>query len=508
MMGNENEKIRRAQCRRLLKRLETEEAGVHSLMVWQKGETLLEHWWSPYDREKKHTLFSVSKTFTGLAVGFAVQDGFLSLNDRVVSFFPEYLPSPACANMEQMTVEHLLTMSTGLESDPHAFYEKRREDFQEESPCCYHGFQPDLSSDWIRNFFHSYVKYRPGAEFVYCTHGSYMLSVIVQKTTGKRTADYLAEKLFVPLDITDYFWETGPDGRTVGGWGLMLKTEDLLKVGIFLLQEGRWKGEQLLNREWLQAAVTSRIPITNLPGEPDTAGYGYQIWIDQREHAYSMRGAFGQLCMVFPDRELVVAVTAGAAKEKPAEIMAAVWDELIERKSGQTQAGENEAMSRREADGPCPPHISFPEGIPSMGSPESKRVSGVRYLLADNFLRFRSIRLDFGRTDRFTLETEAGCFTAPIGYQEWLEGKTCVRTEETDTDTSILFEHLACAGAWEGKTYHLRICFDETSYIHDLWITFPGEGIFLIHRRNCSFIKAVNLTLAGVREDALGPVGI
>lgn len=490
--------ISRKQCRLLMERLEREDLGVHSLMVWQRGKILLEHWWAPYTKGKKHTLFSVSKTFNGLAVGFAVQEGYLSLDDRVVSFFPEYLPYPACENMERMTIRHLLTMSTGLEADPHDFYEKRPEDFRDASPCCYHGYQPTLSADWIRNFFHSYVKYRPGTEFVYCTHGSYLLSAIVQKTVGKKTADYLAEKLFQPLGITDYFWETGPDGRTVGGWGLMLKTEDLLKVGIFLLQEGRWQGKQLLNAEWVRSATSSQIPIIGLPGEPNTTGYGYQIWIDRRERAYAMRGAFGQFCLVFPERELVVAVTAGAPDEKAGRILNDIWEELSSSSASKEDDEETNRKNKTQL-----PRIPWPEGRSSLECETAKRVNGIHFVLADNFLRFRALRFCFGAEDALTLETQEGIFTLPIGFQEWKSGKTCVKTVDTDTDTSILFEHISCAGAWEKDQYHLCLCFDETAYIHDFWIRFPGDGIYLRHQRNCSFIDAVNLTMAGVQAEEL-----
>ena len=484
----EKHSFSRHQWNWLLNQLEQEQAGVHSVMVWEEGKVLWEHWWSPYAPEKKHTLFSVSKTFTGLAVGFAVEEGLLSLSDRVVSFFPEYLPSPVCENMAKMTVKNLLTMATGMERDPHDFYEKRREDFQETSPCCYHGFQPDLTSDWIRNFFSHYVKYEPGTEFVYCTHGSYMLSAIVQKATGKTTAQYLNEKFFQPLGIRDLFWESGPDGRTVGGWGLMLKTEDLLKTGVFLLQKGNWQGNQLLCKSWVEQATSVQIPIKKLPEEPNTAGYGYQIWIDRREHAFSLRGAFGQFCMVFPERRMVIAVTSGASERMYGRIMELIWESLDMCPT---------SSNSRALKG----HIAWPEGIPSWEQPEARRVSGIRYQLADNFLRLRAVTFCLGglpgEPDQLTLEMETGTFSVPVGYECWKEGKTCVRTKDTDTDTSIFFEHTACAGAWKGQTYRVRMCFDETAYINDWEFTFGADSIWIQHCRNCTFFAAVNLTIAG-----------
>jgi len=290
------------------------EMGMHSFMVLHHGKVASEAWWAPYAPEKPHTMFSASKTFTGLAAGFAVEEGLLHLDDRVVDFFPDYLPAGTCENMEKMRVRHLLTMTTGFAKDPHDFPWPRPDDILATGPhCCHQGIeQPQI--DWIRNFFNHYVAYEPGTEFVYCTHGTYMLSAVIQRAVGRTVSAYLNEKLFLPLGIGTPFWETGPDGCTVGGWGLMLTTEQLAVVGQWMLNGGNWKGTQLLSREWIRDASSVHITMDHLD-EPHMAGYGYQMWIDQREGACHFKGAFGQECTVIPGKDMVIAYTGGSSSQ-------------------------------------------------------------------------------------------------------------------------------------------------------------------------------------------------
>ncbi|MCJ7834671.1 beta-lactamase family protein [Cuneatibacter sp. NSJ-177] len=497
-----------ASLAELYRKLEDPELGLHSFLVYKNGGIAAEAYWEPYRRELGHTLFSASKTYTGLAVGFAVEEGVLSLDQSVVSFFQDRLPAKTCENMEKMTVRHLLTMSTGFAADPHDFNWPRPDDVLARSPGCFHEEKILDDIDWVRNFFHHYVAYEPGTEFVYCTHGTYMLSVIVQLATGRTILEYLEEKLFGPLGITGATWELDPKGYDVGGWGLMVKTEDLLKTGIFLMQKGRWKDRQLLSEDWVNRATTVQIPMHS-KANPDMAGYGYQIWVDSRENAFSLRGACGQICTVFPELGAVVVYTAGANGPERQAIENLVWEVLVpgmkesSEALGKTGMVQGEALWEEERKRISGFRIPVPAGRPS-GAEERLAYSGRRYRLGDNRLNWNALTFHFSEEgkDSFTLESREGVFTAPIGFDCWAEGETSVKTKDTDTDISILFEKVAASGAWkEDGSYCLKLCFEETSYINTLRIRFVGNGIFVEHTRNCSFMESTDAFLTGVVED-------
>lgn len=488
----------------LYQKLEDAQLGLHSFMVYKNGGVVAEAWWNPYRPELGHTLFSASKTFTGLAVGFAVQEGLLSLEDRVVSFFKEYLPARHCENMEKMQLRHLLTMSTGFASDPHDFNWPRPDDILARSPSCFHEEKIVDDVDWIRNFFEHYVAYEPGSEFVYCTHASYLMSVIVQKVTGRTAFAYLKEKLFDPLNISPVSWELDPKGYNVGGWGLMLTTEDLLKTGVFLLQKGNWEGRQLLSPEWVEQATTPQISLHS-PSNPQMVGYGYQIWVDAREKAFSLRGACGQVCTVFPELGAVVAYTAGANGPERQTIERLIWEILVPGMKAPGYSREGVQAWEREQSRMAQFRIPVPEGKPSWeaGCRASDRR---RYQLGDNRLNWNALTFHFGEhageRDTVTLESKEGSFTAEIGYGNWVDGITCVKTEDTDTDVSILFEKVSAAGAWqEDGSYLLKLCFRETSYINTLRIRFAGNGMMAEHTRNCSFMESTHALLVGADLD-------
>ena len=494
-----------ASLAELYHRLEDPALGLHSFMVYKNSGVAAEAWWAPYRPELGHTLFSASKTYTGLAIGFAVEEGLLSLDDRVVSFFPEYLPSRHCENMEKMQIRHLLTMSTGFASDPHDFNWPRPDDILARSPSCFHQEQVLDPVDWVRNFFEHYVAYEPGTEFVYCTHASYLMAVIVQKVTGRTAFDYLKEKLFDPLGITNVSWEQGPQGYNVGGWGLMLTTEDLLKTGVFLLQKGQWEGRQLLSRDWVEHATTVQIPMHS-SSNPEMAGYGYQIWVDSREKAFSLRGACGQVCTVFPELGAVVAYTAGTNGPEREAIENLIWNTLVPGMKSPGYSAEGRAAWEREQQRMAGFRIPVPAGKPSWEA-ACREASGKRYLLGDNRLNWNAITFRFaeqaGQRDTFTLESREGTFTAEIGFGEWVDGATCVKTEDTDTDVSLLFEKVSAAGAWqEDGRYLLQLCFRETSYINTMKISFAGNGMAAEHTRNCSFMESTNAVLTGAALEA------
>ena len=273
---------------------------LHALMVLKDGKIVYERYSPEMTKETRHVLWSASKTFTATAAGFAVQDGLLDVNDKVVSFFSEdelpckdSLSAEDYARLQDMTVANLLTMSSGFRNDIIWSLLNLTE----------------KGYSWVKAALAEPVTWTPGSKFAYNSINTFLVSVIVSKVTGMRMDKYLEGKLFKPLGITDWHWDLSPDGYPTGGWGLFLNTESFAKMGQFLLQKGVWNGNRLLNEEWIDEMTSAQIM-----QDPDAteftdgnSGYGYQVW-RCRHDSYRLDGAYGQFCVEIPEKNAVVAI--------------------------------------------------------------------------------------------------------------------------------------------------------------------------------------------------------
>lgn len=278
--------------------------SMHSFMLLRHGQVVAEAWWEPESPETPHVLWSLSKSFTSTAVGLAVAEGKLSIDDTVVSFFPDELPEQPSANLKQMRIRDLLTMSTGHQVEVKLWEE----------------------NDWTRTFLAHEVPHKPGTHFQYNTPATFMLSAIVQKVTGQTVLDYLTPRLFEPLGIDKPKWDENPQGISLGGYGLFLRTEDIAKFGQLYLQKGNWQGKQVIPAAWIEQATTKQVSNGSDPVRDWDQGYGFQFW-RCRHNAYRGDGKDGQFCIVMPDLDAVVAITAKTGNMQ-AELNV-VWDELL-----------------------------------------------------------------------------------------------------------------------------------------------------------------------------------
>ncbi|MBA4849995.1 serine hydrolase [Emticicia sp. BO119] len=262
----------------------------HSFMLVRHGNVVAEGWWKPFDAHYKHTLYSLSKSFTSTAIGFLVDEGKITVDDKVISFFPEDLPVSVSDNLKAMKIKHLLTMNTGHDVDT---MPKLRE---------------MINQSWVKTFLEQPVLHEPSTHFLYNTGATYMLGAIVHKVTGQNLEKYLAPRLFEPLGIEGYDWETSPQGLNTAGFGLRVKTEDIAKFGQFYLQKGKWNGKQLLPESWIEEATKKQT--SSNKGDSDwSQGYGYQFW-RCKPGFYRGDGAFGQFCMVMPEQDAVLVMTS------------------------------------------------------------------------------------------------------------------------------------------------------------------------------------------------------
>jgi CubicO group peptidase (beta-lactamase class C family) len=267
---------------------------MHSVMIVRHGQVIAEAWWKPEAADKPHILNSVSKSFTSTAIGLAIHEGKLSLNDPVLKFFPEDAPADPSENLKAMTVRDLLTMTGGHDTEPKA----------------------DSTGPSVKKFLAHPVVHKPGTHFQYNTMGAYTLSSIITKVTHQTALDYLTPRLFKPLGIENPRWDQSPEGNSLGGYGLYIRTEDIAKFGQLYLQKGKWQGKQIVPEEWVEQATRKQVSNDEeghaKMGDDWKQGYGFQFWRCQH-NAFRGDGAGGQFCVVMPDQGAVVAITADHA---------------------------------------------------------------------------------------------------------------------------------------------------------------------------------------------------
>ena len=307
-----------AAMERYLQSAQDQKLNIHSVMVLQHGKVVYEKWLNGGEAQKPHILNSVSKTFTSAAVGLAIGEGLLSLDDKLVSFFPDDLPAEPSENLKKVTIRNLLTMNCGHDTEP-----RRKE-----------------GDTWVRTFLSWPVEHEPGTYYCYNSMGTYMLSAIVQKVTGQKVVDYLQPRLFDPLGIEAPRWDESPQGINCGGWGLYLKTEDLAKMGQLILQKGKWKGKQVLPKDYAVEMTRKQVPCQpagmradkvaesklTLENSDWVQGYGYQMW-RSRHNAYRADGAGGQYIIIIPDKDAVVVNTAQLNDMQAEQNL--IWDYIL-----------------------------------------------------------------------------------------------------------------------------------------------------------------------------------
>ncbi len=293
-----------AGIREFIETADREVSSMHSFMLVRNGHVVAEAWWAPESADKPHILWSLSKSFTSTAVGLAVAEGKLSVDDLVLKYFPDDAPAEPSANLKAMRIRDLLTMNAGHQDE----------------------LNWRATEHWAKAFLSHPVPHKPGSHFRYNTPATYMLSAIVQKVTGETLLEYLKPRLFQPLGIADPKWETSPQGISIGGYGLYLRTEDIAKFGQLYLQKGKFNGKQLLPESWVDHATSKQVSNGSDPSNDWDQGYGFQFW-RCRHGAYRGDGKDGQFCIVLPDQDAVIAITANTG-DMQAELNI-VWDNLL-----------------------------------------------------------------------------------------------------------------------------------------------------------------------------------
>ncbi len=437
--------------------------SLHSFMLLRHGHVIAEGWWAPYEARSPHALFSLSKSFTSTAVGVAIAEGRFSLDDEAMKFFPEDAPAEPGANLKAMRVRDLLRMNTGHETEP-----PRPRD-----------------RSWKKAFLNHPVRFKPGTHFLYNTSATYMLAAIVEKTTGMSLLDYLRPRLFEPLGIQNPTWEKSPEGVTVGGYGLSIRTEDIARFGQLYLQKGKWRGKQLVPAAWVEAATSFQTSNGSNPGSDWDQGYGYQFW-RCRHGVYRGDGAFGQYCIVLPQQDAVIAITSGLRDMQA--VLNLVWEKLAPA-LGASKLPRAEAAQEKLRRTLKNLSLRTPAGLAA--PPETAgKVFGAKYLFPSNARNLESIGLESKQPDVTTLVARFNGIEERIecGHNTWRKGQAAWSAQKT--------QPIAAGCAWTAvDTFTAKIALSETPFVYTINLKFSGAEL--------SYNSEANVAFGPAREPAL-----
>lgn len=460
----ETEGVSSSNILKFLEAVDTSRHELHSFMFLRHGKVVAEGWWEPYGPELVHTMYSTSKSFTSTAIGFAVADSLLTVEDKVISFFPEFLPDSVSDYLAALTVKDLLTMSVGQDPDP--------------------TLKIPADSLWVKGFFETPVLNEPGSVFLYNSMATYMLSAIVTRVTGEKVIDYLQPRLFEPLGISGIDWETDPAGYNTGGWGLRLKTEDMAKFGQFLLQKGKWDGKQVLPGEWVEEATTFKIQQRpDLPAEDRAKsdwlqGYCYQFW-RCRYNAFRADGAFGQYIIVMPDQDAVIAITSETPDMQG--VLDLVWSLLLPAMSDSAMPADplalaelNEKLSGLQIAAPAPA---------STGT-FAADLTGKTYRLDSNIRNATSLTFQITEGQAKVVFGSANTSdTLAMGNGKWVFSQTSRKGPYLVARAKNSLEGLppfkvAAAYTWQSdSTLELTLRYIESPHTERILCTFAGDDV-------------------------------
>ncbi len=436
--------------------------ALHSVMLLRHGRVVAEGWWAPYEAKAPHALYSLSKSFTSTAVGLAVAEGKLSVDDEVLKLFPDDAPPEPSNNLKAMRVSDLLRMSTGQQTEPPR--------------------KPDQV--WTKTFLSHPVPFKPGTHFLYNTSATYMLSAAVQKATGMTVLDYLQPRLFEPLGIERPTWEASPQGISAGGYGLSLRTEDIARFGQTYLQKGRWQGKQVVPEAWVEAATARQTSNGSNPASDWDQGYGYQFW-RCRHGAYRGDGAFGQFCVVMPEQDAVLVITAGVRDMQA--VLNLVWDKLLPAlKPGPLEADPSAAERL----------VATLKGL-SLRTPKEPgtpaAVWGKRYAFPANDRKLESLTLERDDKDgaaTLVVRQDGKERRIACGRGSWRTGRLAWG--------AFAEQPAAASGGWTADgTFTAKLCFTETPFTVTVTLTFAGEEVRCASEANVGFGPTKDTPLVG-----------
>ncbi|WP_433062277.1 serine hydrolase domain-containing protein [Dactylosporangium sp. CS-033363] len=401
--------------------------ALHSLVFLRGGEVVAQGAWHPYALDRPHRLFSLSKSFTSTAAGFAIAEGLLDLDDPVAKH---------CDGRgdPRLRIRHLLTMTTGHVEDPSDAMTR--------------------SDDWLDAFLSVPIEREPGTHFLYNTAGTYTVGAIVQRLTGERLVDYLRPRLFDPLGFGPVTWEQCPHGRDVAGWGMSARTPEIARFGQLYLHDP----DGILPAGWAAEATRKHVENDNGDGEPLPdwkQGYGFQFW-RCRHNGFRGDGAFGQFCVVLPDQDAVLALTSGTQDMQA--VLNLVWEHLLDDLS---PTPDLDLALPTVPGGPSTVEGRFTVAEPRRLRPSDWRPSH------EQAPTIRAVTLTPGRV---VFEDATGVHEHPYAHDGWIpNGAT------------------AATGAWSGDDFTLRVAYTDGPFVRTYRFHVDGDELLISPSDNVSF---------------------
>jgi len=407
---------------------------------------------------RSQQLYSLSKSFTGTAIGLAVHEGLLTVDDPVIKFFPDMVPETISENLAALKVRHLLSMAVGHARDSILILEASA---------------PGVP--WEKTFLAQPVVFKPGSQFMYNSGASFMLSSIVKRVTEKTAHEYLKPRLYQPLNITNTTWGENFEGVNMGASHLRMLTEDIAKFGQLYLQNGVWQGKQIISKEWVKEASSKQMS----NGNNDSSwgyGYGFQFWLNP-PGGFRADGAFGQYSMILPALDAVVAITSESISTK--DTMQIVWDVLLpEMKDAplpKNKADHDQLQQELKSLKYDPPKITAT-------SPIASKFSGKEFVLDKNPFNTKSVSFTFeGDKCLFVLKEDGKPdinITNGMGY--WIrKGNYKPSAHSLFSLRRIDFDSIVAASAtWQDeKTLLLTWRFIETVHGDQLTCIFDDDQV-------------------------------
>jgi len=411
------------------------ETELHSVMVLRHGHVVAEGWWAPHEPGRARLVYSLSKSFTSTALAFAVAEGLLGLDETVLSHFPELDAEVTDPRSRATTLRHLAMMASGHDRDM---------------------WQEALAGDHtepVRGFLTVPPDAEPGTLFAYNQPCTYTVAAAIQRAAGMSLVDYLRPRLLDPLGIGEVGWQAGPPGRQLGFTGFFARTEDIARLGQLYLQRGAWEGRQLLDPSYVDLATAKHVDTAQQQDNPDwQQGYGFQFW--QSRHGYRGDGAFGQFCVVLPEQDVVVAMTAGT--ENMQAVLDHVWAHLVPGLGRTVEDPDTEAaLTARLASlalAPCVADADPEPGTYAVSGEDAAATSVVRLEVGDR---------------EVTLVEDGDAVTFPIGVGSW--ARSVRRTARGDEIA------VAASGGRTSQETRLEVLFVETPHRLDI-VCDPATG--------------------------------
>jgi len=408
-----------------IERIEKEHINLHGFLVLRNGQIAAEGYWAPYERDNMHRIYSISKTFVSLAIGLMIDEGRLTLHDRIATFFKDKLPQDLHPYLEQTTIRDLLMMASPHDGTTYTQHDQ----------------------DWAATFFHKKPSHPPGTVFSYDTSATVILNTIVEKLSGMTFLEYMRDKLLDPVGFSKDAWcIKTPEGTSWGGSGVLCTLRDMAKLAYVCMHDGRWQDKQLISKEYIQAATSKQID-NSLTGDH---GYGYQIWIEE-DQAFSFIGMGSQIALCFPEQDILFACHADAqimGDTATEMIKNAFREEVFDRISDQPLSVDEDAnqVLKRKIDSL---HIQPQQG--NSHSSYEKHIHGKWFYLNENPMHISRLRFMFsGDEGIWEYENDSGLHQLNFGIGKKMADifpQTNYYGNQIGTTSGTGYDCLA-SGAW------------------------------------------------------------